>query len=38
MKNKELYSGVWTALITPFTENSEVDYEAFDNLIEMQIA
>jgi 4-hydroxy-tetrahydrodipicolinate synthase len=31
------YAGTWTALITPFTENGEVDYEALKNLVQKQI-
>ncbi len=29
--------GVWTALITPFDENLEIDYESLEKLIEFQI-
>jgi 4-hydroxy-tetrahydrodipicolinate synthase len=36
MQNK-LFSGVYTAIITPFTENNLIDYESLDNLIEFNI-
>ena len=32
------FTGCYTALVTPFNENEEVDYEAFARLIEDQIA
>ena len=32
-----MFKGTGTALITPFTENG-IDFEAFENLLEMQIA
>lgn len=32
------YSWVWTALITPFDEKWNIDFEAFDNLIEIQVS
>jgi 4-hydroxy-tetrahydrodipicolinate synthase len=32
------FSGVYTALVTPFTSTGEVDYEAFQLLIKRQIA
>ena len=32
-----VFSGACTALITPFGENGEVDYHAFEQLIETQI-
>lgn len=27
----------WTALVTPFNEDGSIDWEAFDNLVEMQV-
>lgn len=30
-------SGVYTALITPFYENGEIDFKAFEKLLEMQL-
>ncbi|NLA21491.1 MAG: 4-hydroxy-tetrahydrodipicolinate synthase, partial [Candidatus Marinimicrobia bacterium] len=32
-----MFKGLGTALITPFTENGEVDYDAFRKLIHYQI-
>ena len=32
------FSGVYTALVTPFTSTGEVDYEAYEQLIKRQIA
>ena len=37
MKKKEIFSGVGTALVTPF-EDGRVDYSALGRLIELQIA
>ena len=34
---KSLFSGSCTALITPFLNNGEIDYETFGKLIEYQI-
>lgn len=31
-------SGLWTALITPFTENLEVNYKGLEKLVEIQIS
>ncbi len=36
MTNKK-FSGLHTALVTPFKENGEVDYDSFENLIDFQI-
>ncbi len=33
-----MFKGVYTALVTPFTENGEIDFPALDKLIEFQIA
>jgi 4-hydroxy-tetrahydrodipicolinate synthase len=38
MTNIENFSWLWTALITPFDEKWNVDFEAFDNLIEIQVS
>jgi len=38
MWNIEKFSWVWTAFITPFNEDGSIDFEAFDKLIEKQIA
>ena len=38
MTNNPIFRGVATAIITPMTEQCEVDYEAFERLIEWQIA
>lgn len=38
MSNIKHFSWVWTALVTPFDEKWDVDFEAFDNLIEIQIS
>ncbi len=35
---KHLYSGVFTAIITPFTDYGTVDYGALERLVEFQIA
>ncbi|MDD5770111.1 MAG: 4-hydroxy-tetrahydrodipicolinate synthase [Candidatus Gracilibacteria bacterium] len=39
--NKKQFSGLWTALITPFKEgngiDNEIDYEALDKLLQLQI-
>lgn len=32
------FSGVWTALVTPFLENGEIDFKALDNLVDRQIS
>jgi 4-hydroxy-tetrahydrodipicolinate synthase len=32
-----MFSGVYTALLTPFNNNNEVDFEALENLINIQI-
>jgi 4-hydroxy-tetrahydrodipicolinate synthase len=37
MTNKESFSWTWTALVTPFDENDNIDFIAFDKLIERQI-
>jgi len=38
IKNGDLkFEGVYTALITPFTKNREIDYEGLEKLIEFQI-
>lgn len=37
MSNIENFSWTWTELITPFLEDWNIDFEAFDTLIEMQI-
>lgn len=29
--------GVYTAIVTPFNDSGEIDWEAFDNLIELQV-
>jgi 4-hydroxy-tetrahydrodipicolinate synthase len=34
---KILFEGVATAIITPFTENDEIDYLSFKNLIHKQL-
>ena len=31
------FSGVYTALITPFLDNGQIDFEAFEKLIESQL-
>jgi 4-hydroxy-tetrahydrodipicolinate synthase len=38
MTRKSRFDGVFTALITPFTEAGEIDWPAFDALIDRQIA
>lgn len=37
-QNLPLYSGTWTALITPFREDGSIDEPALRNLVRMQIA
>ena len=37
MTYKEQFSGVWTALITPFSEDWSVDFDALDRLLDMQL-
>ena len=37
LNNNNAYKGVFTALITPFTNNDTVDYVALENIIKMQI-
>lgn len=37
MLNKE-FAGVWTAMVTPFDDVNEVDYDAFSSLLDRQIA
>ncbi|MBQ8430446.1 MAG: dihydrodipicolinate synthase family protein, partial [Clostridia bacterium] len=34
---KEIFNGVCTAIVTPFKQNGKIDYQAFKNLIEIQI-
>lgn len=34
---KEELHGVWTALITPFRDDGDIDYEAFQSLIKRQV-
>lgn len=31
------FAGVWTALVTPFTDNLEIDWKAFEQLIDEQL-
>jgi 4-hydroxy-tetrahydrodipicolinate synthase len=38
MNFKEIFSAVGTALITPFAEDGNIDFEALEVLIEMQVA
>ena len=35
--SQPIYKGVFTALITPFRDNGQIDFEAFDQLIENQL-
>ena len=35
--NQSIFKGIATALITPFTESGEVDYEAYGRIIDWQI-
>ena len=35
--NNNSFTGVWTALITPFDSSGELDYQAFDTLIARQV-
>jgi 4-hydroxy-tetrahydrodipicolinate synthase len=37
-KQTNEFDGVWTALITPFTDTGEIDWPAYEALIERQIA
>ena len=37
MLNANSLEGTYTALITPFTENGEIDFQAFSSLVERQI-
>ncbi|MCY4443398.1 MAG: 4-hydroxy-tetrahydrodipicolinate synthase [Proteobacteria bacterium] len=37
MNSKELLSGVWTALITPFDSTGAVDHSAFEKLLDQQL-
>ena len=37
MRTKSIFEGAATALITPFDANGQIDYEAYDRLIEFQI-
>ena len=32
------FKGAWTALVTPFKENGEIDWEGFKKNVEFQIA
>lgn len=32
------FAGVWTALVTPFTDNLEIDWKAFEQLVDKQLA
>ena len=32
-----MFTGLYTALITPFTNNDEIDYKALDKIIDQQI-
>ena len=34
----EDFTGVWTAMVTPFDDSHEVDYDAFSHLLDRQIA
>lgn len=36
--NKPMSSGIWPTMITPFTEDNKVDYEALEHLIEWYVA
>lgn len=36
MSNNE-FAGVWTALVTPFTESLEIDWKAFEQLLDEQL-
>ena len=38
MNDKELFKGCYTALITPFTDDYQVDYAGLSKLIEFQIS
>jgi 4-hydroxy-tetrahydrodipicolinate synthase len=35
---KKRFTGVYTAIITPFTETGQIDWESFTRLVELQIA
>lgn len=37
MANPQRFDGVFTALVTPFTETGEIDWPAFDRLVDFQI-
>ena len=34
----KLFQGTYTAIITPFTPSNEIDWEAFEKIVEQQIA
>lgn len=38
MNGRKLFQGCYTALITPFTDDYQVDYEGLANLVEFQIS
>ncbi|MCB0317362.1 MAG: 4-hydroxy-tetrahydrodipicolinate synthase, partial [Bdellovibrionales bacterium] len=35
---KKRFRGVYTAIVTPFLENGEIDWPAFENLVERQVS
>jgi dihydrodipicolinate synthase/N-acetylneuraminate lyase len=32
------FSGAWTALVTPFSPDTSIDYEAFEKLLDHQLS
>lgn len=38
IKKSNPFAGVWTALVTPFTESLDVDWKSFEKLVEDQVA
>ncbi len=36
-RDQLLFSGIWTALVSPFKQNDEIDYPAFSRLLEKQV-
>ncbi len=36
--NKINFKGLWTAIVTPFSENGAVDYDSLANMVEQQVA
>ena len=37
MSNSKEFSGVWTAIVTPFTESGDIDFASFDKLVSSQM-